>query len=274
MVTILPGQPKVSDIIVSKIKDGSAALQAARLYPFTGDTQLIAYSYNGEDARYHSGTETADKVVSDETLSEVTITTKTLYKVLKFDDRQWEDQAVVRNAIENQTAFDLYRTLDKDAAAGQDLVPTSAFPGYTATPLTVDGTAASVLAAADVIASNGYQATHGILDNSFIPVLREAFVQGTNTNQLGVNISDGIKVGNITVFFRNLGAGVGVIGDFDKMVVAYNNNLNVARYLHTNDFSLGLQDKNAIKVSWQVGIGVVDQAAFQPVTLATEEEGE
>lgn len=272
MVTAIPGKATVSDIVFSKIHKGSAALQVARLYPFTGSQELIAYNYNGEDARYHDGKESTEKVISDDQLTEVNIITKTLYKWLEFSDREWADNRVVANAIENQTAFDLYRTLDKDAVAGQDLVPSSAFTGYTTSPLTIDGTAASVLAAVDAVASNGYQATAAILDVSFKPTLREAFVENTNTNQLGVSIGDGTFIGDVPVYFRNLGAGVGLVGDFDKLIVAYNNELNVVRYLADSDAYQGRRNKNAIKVSWQVGVGVADQAAFQPVALASADD--
>lgn len=272
MVTRLPGQPHVSDLVLSKIHKGAAILNLAELHPFSGSNEGVFYTFNGSDAEYHSGTDTTDKKISDDQLSEVTIRTKTLYKWLEFSDEEFQDLRVIANAIENKTPYDLYRTLDKDAVGGKSLVPTSGFDGYTATPLEVGATAASWLDAVDAVSDNGYEATGIILDNSFRKVLRAAFVENTNTNQLGTSIRDGIYVGDVPVFFRNLGAGVGVVGDFSQFVVAYNNNLNVVHYDPNSDAYQGRRDKNAVKVSWRVGVGVATQDAFQPITLAASGE--
>lgn len=272
MVTNIPAQPTVNEKVLSKIQKGSAALNLAELHPFTGSKEGVFYSFNGSDAEYHSGSDTTDKKVSDDQLTEVTIRTKTLYKWLEFSDEEFQDQRVIANAIENKTPYDLYRTLDKDAVGGKSLVPTSGFDGYTATPIQIDATAASWLDAVDAVSDNGYEATGIILDNSFRKVLRAAFVENTNTNQLGTTVRDGIYVGDVPVFFRNLGEGVGIVGDFRQAVVAYNNSLNVVHYDPNSDAYQGRRDKNAIKVSWRVGYGVATQDAFQPIVLAAAGE--
>lgn len=269
MVTNLPGKPKVSDIVFSKIHKGAAILNVAELYPFTGSQEAVFYNFNASDAEFHDGATDTLKNISNDQLDEVTIRTNTLYKWLEFSDTQYKDRRIVANAIENKSAEALYRTLDKVAVRGQEGVPTSGFTGYTTPELTVDETSASWLAAIDSVSLKGYRPSAIIADYSLHATLRAAFVENTMTNQLATSIKDGSYVGDVPIFFRDLGAPVGLVADFSKAVVAYNNTLGVDRYDPKTDAYQGRRNKNAVKISWVVGYGVAVQDAFQPITLTT-----
>lgn len=250
--------------LITKATQASAAMALVNVIPTSKKRDLVTYSLNSDLASFHNADGTK-KSVSDDSLNPVTIIMSTLYKILKFKDFEAEDSPELIDAIKNQLPATLSKTID--VLVGGGAVVGSEFDGYTETPLEIDATAASFEAVFDQLAANGHIPNGAILDTSFIPYVKKASTEGTTTNPLNVNVSDGFQLGGVSLYFRKLGAQVGVFGDFSEGVLAVSGDVELDVYSPKDNFSLREENMTAVFAGLRVGYNVGDQTAFAPVTL-------
>lgn len=259
--------PVVISSIFSKAREQSAVAQLARKESLLSPKDHIIYSFDGDDAKFHTPGG-ADKAEGADTVTDIDVPVRTLYKIMKFHDVDYDDavgRRIIDQVVEKLPGF-IAETYDK-AVFGPTVVPTSPFGGFTGTPLEVDETPESWMAAYDAVTASGYTPTGWVLDKSMIAAVRRASTDGSITNPLSLAVGDGFPIAGAPAYFRKLGGNRGVVGDWNQAVVATYSGLTIELHSPQNDFSLRKENAYAVYAGVRVGFGVADQDAFQRVTL-------
>lgn len=265
MATDLKLPAAFSEAIITAAEEMSAATALVNVIPVSTKRDLVTHTFSAGDASFHNGDGT-DKTVSDDELQAVEIFMSTLYKLLEFPDWQAEDAEETVKQIEAALPQVISKTLDKLVGGGS--VTGARFGGYTETPAVVDATAASWEAVFEALSANGHTPTGAILNTSFKGLIKQATTEGTNINPLNVNVSDGFQLGGIPVYFRDLGDTIGVIGDFDKAILAISGDIDSEFHTPSENYELRKKNMAALYAGLRVGYGIADQTAFVPVAVA------
>lgn len=268
MATNLNLPDSFNEEIISNVKDTAAVMQLANVVAAPKKRDAVQYAMNFTPAAFHNATG-ASKNVSNETVENIEIAMSTLYKMLNFKDWEYSDSVELVDQIANELPKVIQSTLDILAAGGT--VSGARFEGYTTPAVEVDETSASWAAVIDAISAAGETANGAILDNSFKALLRQASTEGTQVNPLNVNVTDGFQLGGVTFYFRNLGEGVGVVGNFDKAVLAINGSVELRKFLPEDNYELQKENLMAVYAGLRVGYAVQNQDAFIPVTVGAAE---
>lgn len=273
MATDLKLPDHVIEGLIKSAIDDAAIFKVADVRQVSARRDSVVHSFNASPAKFHNPKYSeGDKEVSDDTIDTVEIAMSTLYKLLEFYDFEAEDMPGLIDEIKNTLPAVIRATFDLNAVGGTALVPTSRFTGYTTPSVTVDETAASWEAVLDSITEKGHSANAIILDTRFKPAFKKAVVEGTNSSALMLQVGEGFNLGDVPVYFRKLGANVGLAGDFSQAVVAYHGGIDLELHKPSDNYELRVRNMTAIYAGLRIGYAVRDQNAFQPFTLATAGE--
>lgn len=272
MATNIELPADVIEKIFSKTIQGSAVMSLAQLVQVAANRDTGAFTANLTDASYHDPvTANGPKTASDDKIGSFPIHMATMYKALDFPDYQAEDAEFILSDLEEKLPAILIGSFDKSIVASNNVIASSPFRVTEGMDtVVVDSTPETWEALESAVNDAGYNANGMILDNSLKTVVRAALVAGTHSNILSVNPVDGLTVGNIPAYFRNLGganaAVKGIVGDWTQAAVGFNKGVTV-KYYDDDDYNRGMANMNTLLAKWRVGFGIADKAAFKLITL-------
>lgn len=257
----------VIEDIFAKANQASAVAQLSRNASLLSPQDHLIYSFEGSDGSFHTPGG-PDKAESDDTLGSIEVPVRTLYKILTFDDVDYDDAVGNRmiTQITDQLPGILANSYDK-AAFGPSVLPSSPFTGFTKPVMNVNDDPNSWMDAYSSVTADGYRPNGWILDNSMEASVRRAASAGVIGNPLSLSVGDGFPLAGAPAYFRDLGGNRGVVGDFRQAVVATYSGLTVEIHSPQSDFTLRKANKYAVYVGLRVGFGVANQDAFQPVAV-------